>query len=115
MGVAGVARRGGTPGRDGRDRVLDGAAKRGRLVLGLLELLLRHGAGNDPRTGMDVRAAFAKDGGADRDRGVHVPVVAEVADGAAVEAAALAFGSGDELHGADLRGTRQRPGWEHRA
>ena len=51
-------------------------------------------------------------GAADGDRGVEVAVVAEVADRATVQPAALALGRGDQLHRADLGGaaTACRPG-----
>src|SRR3954452_17948650 len=68
---------------------LDGAAKGSRLVLGLLELLLGHGARDDPCARVDVRLAVLEDGAPDRDRGVEVPVVSEIADRAAVEPATL--------------------------
>ena len=77
-------------------------------MLGLLELALRDGARDDPGAGVDVRLAVLEHRAADGDRGVHVAVVSEVADRAAVQAAALLLGRGDELHGAHLRGTGQR-------
>ncbi len=103
------ARRLGQPGRH-----LDRAPEGGRLVLGLLELLLRDGAGDDPGAGVDVRLAVLEDRAPDGDRRVEVAVVAEVADGAAVQAAPLPFGRGDELHRPDLGRARQRAGREDR-
>ena len=88
------ARRSAAPRRAsvaGCDGLLDRAPERRRLVLGLLELLLGHGAGDDSRARVDVRAALAQDRAADRDRRVQVAVVAEVADRAAVQPAPLAL------------------------
>jgi hypothetical protein len=45
-----------------------------------------------------VRAALSEHGAPDRDRGIHVAVIAEVADRAAVQPATLPFRGGDELH-----------------
>ena len=70
-------------------------------------------AGDDPGARVDVRLAVLEDRAPDGDRGVEVAVVAEVADGAAVQPAALALGRGDELHRPDLRGARQGAGREH--
>ena len=103
----GCARRLGQPGRD-----LDRAAHRGRLVLGLLELPLGHAPGDDPGAGVDVGPAVLEDRAPDRDRRVEVAVVAEVADGAAVEAPPLPFRGGDELHRPDLRGAGEGAGRE---
>ena len=100
------------PGLSPARRELDRPAQRRRLVLGLLELPLGDAPGDDPGAGVDVGLAAAEDRAADRDRRVEVAVVAEVADGAAVQPAALALGRRDELHRADLRGARQRAGRE---
>ena len=94
---------------------LDRPAQGRRLVLGLLELPLGDGPGDDPRPGVDVGLAAAQDGAPDRDRRIEVAVVTEVADGAAVEPAPLALGRRDELHRADLRCAGQRAGREDRA
>ena len=96
-------------------RHLDRAAEGSRLVLGLLELAFRDGPGDDPGARVDVGLALLEDRAADGDRGVEVAVVAEVADGAAVQPAALALGGRDELHRADLGRARERAGREDRA
>src|SRR5437773_4779909 len=57
-----------------------------------------------------MRLAVAQDGRADRDRRVEVAVVAEIADCAAIQAAPLALGRGDELHRPDLRRPGERSG-----
>ena len=69
-------------------------------------------AGDDAGAGVDVGLAVLEDRAADGDRRVEVAVVAEVADRAAVQAASLALGRGDELHRPDLRRARQRAGRE---
>src|SRR5271157_518026 len=97
-----------TFGRFG-DRQLDGPPDRPGLVLGFLELAFRNGAGDDARADVEVDPVVAHDRGADRDGGVEVAVVAEIADGAAVQAAPLPFRFGDELHRSNLRRTRKRP------
>ena len=74
----------------------------------LLELTFRHGARDDTRPDVEMDPVLAKDGGADRDRGVEVAVVAEIPHGSAVQPAPLAFGLGDELHRPDLRRARER-------
>ena len=65
-------------------------------MLGLLELRLGNGSGDDPGARVDVRLAVLEDRAPDRDRGVEVAVVAEVADSAAVQAAAAAALAADE-------------------
>ena len=96
-------------------RQLDRPAHRRRLVLGLLELALRHAAGDDPGAGVDVGHAVLEHRAPDRDRGVEVAVIAEIADGAAVEPAPLALRRGDELHRPHLRGAGQGAGREDAA
>ena len=56
-----------------------------------------------PAPRVDVGLAVAQDRAPDRDRRVEIAVVAEVADRAAVQAAPLALGGGDQLHRPDLR------------
>ena len=102
-------------GRRGRGGQLDRPAQGRGLVLGLLELGLRHAPGHDPGARVDVRLAALEHGAADRDRGVQVAVVAEVAHGATIQAAALALGRRDQLHRADLGGAGERAGREHGA
>ena len=96
-------------------RHLDRPSQRCRLVLGLLELAFRDRPGDDPGAGVDVGLAVLEDRAPDGDRGVEVAVVAEVADGAAIQPATLALRGRDELHRADLRRPRQRPRREDRA
>ena len=81
-------------------------------MLGLLELALRDTPGDDPGAGVEMGDAVAQDGAPDGDRGVQVAIVAEVADGAAVEAAPLALQLPDQLHGAHLGGAGERAGGE---
>ena len=99
----------------GRGRELDRPAQRRGLVLGLLELALRDALGHDPRPGVDVRLAVLEHRAPDRDRGVEVAVVAEIAHGATIQAAPLALGGGDQLHRADLGGAGEGAGREHGA
>ena len=118
--LAGAGRRRQRPvGPGSRDlryagREVDGPAEGRRLVLGLLELALRDGPGDDPGARVDVGLAALQDRAPDGDRGVEVAVVAEVADGAAVQAAPLALGGGDQLHRPDLRRAGQGAGREDR-
>src|SRR4029079_10461092 len=73
-------------------RLFDRPTEGRGLVLGLLELRLGNGSGDDPGAGVDVRLSVLEDRAPDRDRGVEVAVVPEVADSAAVEAADVRFG-----------------------
>ena len=63
-------------------------------------------AGDDPGARVDVGLAVLEDRAPDGDRRVEVAVVAEVADRAAVQPAALALRGGDQLHRPDLRARR---------
>src|SRR6185436_20770405 len=96
-------------------RLFDRPTEGRGLVLGLLELRLGNGSGDDPGTRVDVRLTVLEDRAPDRDRGVEVAVIAEIAHGAAVQPPALALRRGDELHRPDLRGARQGAGREDRA
>ena len=93
---------------------VDRPAERGRLVLGLLELALRDRPGDDTSPRVDVGLAVLEHRAADRDRGVQVAVVAQIPDGAAVQAAPFALRGGDQLHRPDLGRARQRAGREDR-
>ena len=63
---------------------------------------------------MDVGLTGPQDRAPNRDRRVEIAVVAEVADRAAVQAAALALRRGDQLHRPDLGSTREGARREHR-
>src|SRR5205809_1051357 len=93
---------------------LDRAAEGRSLVLRLLELPLRDARGDDSRSRMDVGSPLPEDGAPDRDRGVEVAVVAEIADGTTVQPAPLTLGGRDQLHRPDLRRAGQGPGRDDR-
>ena len=82
-------------------------------MLGLFEFGLGDRPRDDAGARVDMRLAVLQDRATDGDGRVEVAVVAEVADRAAVEAASLAFGGGDELHRPHLRCATQRPGREY--
>ena len=84
-------------------------------VFRLLELSLGHGAGHDAGADGEMDPVVGHDRGADGDCGVEVAVVAEIAHGAAVQAAPLLLRLGDELHRPDLGRAREGPGREDAA
>ena len=69
---------------------------------GFFVFVFGDGVGDDAGAGLDVEDAVAPDDGAEGDAGVHVAGEIEVADGAAVGAAAGGFEFVDDLHGADF-------------
>src|SRR5262249_16721848 len=79
-----------------------GADQSAGLVLALLVFALRHRIRDDAGAGLDVHDAVLHDGGAEHDAGVHGAVGGEVADGAAVDAAALGLQLLDDLHRPNL-------------
>ena len=81
----------------------------------LLVLRLGVGVGHDPRARAQEDLAVLHEQRADRDRGVHVARIVEVADAAAVGAAPQRLELVDDLHRAHLRRARERAGRERRA
>ncbi len=84
------------------------------LCLGLADLVVGVGVGDDAAAGLDVDAAVLDQRGADVDAGVEVAAVGQVADRAAVGTALGRLELVDDLHRADLRRSRERPGGQRR-
>src|SRR5881628_1027334 len=84
------------------------ADQRARLRLGFSPFHLGHRVGDDASRGLHVQGLVLHDAGADRDRDVHVAGEAQVAAGAAVDAALDWLELVDDLHRADLRRAGQR-------
>lgn len=80
----------------------DGGQHGGRLGAGLVRFGLGLGVIDHPGTGLYVGHAVFHESGADDDAGIHLAGTVDVADRAAVAAAALAFHHANKLAGADL-------------
>ena len=85
-----------------------------RLRLGLLPFELGHRIGDDAGRRLHVQHPVLDDAGADRDRHVHVAGVAQVAAGAAVDAALDGLELVDQLHRPDLGRAGERAGGKGR-
>src|SRR5690606_27218348 len=84
------------------------------LVQGFLIFARRIGAVDDAPTHRKDKASLCNRGGANGDGEIHRIVKAHVANAARVEVATDGFELVDDLHGADLRATRDRTAGECR-
>ena len=88
------------------------AQQRARLGFGFFPLQLGHRVGDHAGRRLHVQHLVLHDAGADRDRHVHVAGVADVAAGAAVQAALGRLELVDEFHRVHLGRAGQRAGRE---
>ncbi len=81
----------------------DGGQHGGRLGTGFVRFGLGFGVIDHPGTGLHMGHAIFDKRRANDDAGIHLACAVDVADRAAVAAAALAFHHANKLAGADLR------------